>query len=280
MPPAFSAVIPTYRRPEALRRSIADLLAQTHALSEIIVVDNAPEGERLDRATVEIADTIRYVTAAPTRNANVARDVGWRATSSEYVLLLDDDLALPSDCVAQFAAVHAEGWDVVHGNLTERGASLALDPSARGNRPFWHVLRHHHGDERRHTIAVSSGFTSVRRTALAQIDGFDPAFAFHYDDYDLGYRLWRAGARSIHDPRPTADHLRVSEGREDRPVNPAVVTTAKYRFLRKHFSRRACRAELLTDVLLGSWDRLPNPFTMVREVVRHVRAYRRSRKPS
>ncbi len=275
-----SVVIPTFRREEALRATVADLLRQTHPAHQIIVVDNAPPDHRSFPDFLRDDPRIAYVTADPAGNANAARNAGVRTADGEFILLLDDDLSLPADCLAQFLAVHGEGWDVVHGNLTERGRSLVVPAGIRGNRPLWRILRHRHGEERGHTIAVSSGFTSIRRSVLDAIGGLDESFPFHYDDYDLGVRLWFTGATMIHDPRPRGEHLRAQEGRSDRRGDPGAVATAKYRFLRKHFTRRACRVELATDVLLMCRDCVRDPVSLVRGVHGHLRAYRRSRSRS
>ncbi|MDH6123743.1 glycosyltransferase family A protein [Kitasatospora sp. GP82] len=82
-----ATVVPTYRRPEGLRRAVATALAQTVRDQVVIVVD---DGAGLP----ELPDDPRLFAVSLARNAAVAgvvRNVGIRLTSSRYVAFLDDD---------------------------------------------------------------------------------------------------------------------------------------------------------------------------------------------
>jgi GT2 family glycosyltransferase len=172
------------------------------------------------------------------------------------VVIFDDDLELPTNCLESFLRIHSEGWDVVTGTVCEEGAPLVSD--RKGTRPFWNLLQHRHGESRGHTIAVSSGFVSIRTSVIRELGYLDEAFIYNYDDYDLGFRLWKAGATIIHDPRVCATHLKSITGgsREDLTGRKRVLNkyTAKYYFLSKHFLRRAVVIEYLTDILTTITD--------------------------
>jgi GT2 family glycosyltransferase len=275
----LSVVIPTCSRYDALEDTVCDLLRQTEPPSQIIVVDTTPEAERQRSASLVSTPRteIVYIASAAVGKVNRARNEGLREVTSEYVLLLDDDMKLPADCLAKFLLAHAAGAAVVHGSLIESGNEL--ESSHGGDRPLWNVLRHRHAATRCHTIAVSSGFVSIRTDALRAIGDLDEAFVYSYDDWDLGYRLWTAGYITIHDPNVFATHLKTSQGGARALVSGRQGQlnkfTAKYYFLAKHFTRRAVRIEFLTDILLAFAERKRQPWALLSEWALRWDAYQR-----
>jgi glycosyltransferase involved in cell wall biosynthesis len=99
-PPRVSCVIPAYNAERFLADAIESILAQTHALFEVIVVDDGSTD-----GTAGIAgryrDRVRCVTQA---NAGLAaaRNAGVGAASGDFVAFLDaDDLWLPEKLARQ-----------------------------------------------------------------------------------------------------------------------------------------------------------------------------------
>jgi GT2 family glycosyltransferase len=127
-------------------------------------------------------------------------------------------------------------------------------------------------------MAVSSGFVSIRMDALRAIDYLDEAFIYSYDDWDLGYRLWSAGYITIHEPAVQGTHLRAAYGGarqlDSGKRGHLNKLTAKYYFLSKHFSARAMRVELLTDLFFALADGNWNPFSVIGDWRNSTRAYR------
>lgn len=266
--PTISVVIATFWRYEVLRNTIRDLTQQTHPPHEIIVVDTTPVSDR------QRVEGVTYIPSDKSvRNANKARNEGIRVATGDYVLLLDDDMELPSDCLEQFVAAHARGADAVKGAMVQRGSDLTTPESK--DRPLVAVLRHRHGPERAQTMAISSCFTSVPRAALERIGLLDEAFAFSYDDWDLGYRLWKAGYITVHDPAVKGVHLRAqSGGGRALKQSERDRLAAKYYFFEKHFSKRAVRFELLTDILFALLDGKRSPVRAMKKCAGYVRAFR------
>lgn len=274
---SISVVIATCARYDLLANTLDDLLRQTHPPAEIIVVDTTPEGGRQpSRLPLNGRTKITYIASTSFGLVNRARNEGLKRVQSEYVLLLDDDMELPPTCLECFSLAHLSGADAVHGSLEEKG--LELTSLHRADRPFWTVLRHRHSPTRCHTIAVSSGFVSIRMDALREIGYLDEAFSYSYDDWDLGYRLWSAGYITIHDPNVKGTHLRAAYGGarkltigERGHLNKL---TAKYYFLSKHFSARATRIEFLTDLIFAFADKAWKPLAVISDWRRCAKAYR------
>ena len=96
----LAVCIPTYRRPELLRRLLADLGRQTVWPDLLIVVDGDPssgEARAVVESTVWEAPSIVYV---PSNHANLPfqRYLAWRAAARQrWIVYFDDDLRLPRE---------------------------------------------------------------------------------------------------------------------------------------------------------------------------------------
>ena len=106
--PLVSIGLPTYDRPEALRRALTELLNQTYKNIEVIVADNASPGEAVDLVirSFSVTDTrIKHFRHA--ENIGMARN--WQfvldqAVGKYYVQASDDDCRDP-DFVSELAAL-------------------------------------------------------------------------------------------------------------------------------------------------------------------------------
>ena len=81
-------IIPTYRRPDVLRRAIRSALAQTLKPAQVIVVDDGSED-----STPDVARSFPEVTFLQQANAGpaAARNLGLRSAAATYVASLDHD---------------------------------------------------------------------------------------------------------------------------------------------------------------------------------------------
>lgn len=100
----ISVVIPTFGRPDNLKRSLDSVVNQSIPFHEIILVDDNGDNSLFQKETIKIIDLM----AAPNlisiyhkenTNGSVARNSGLKNVSSEYVIFLDDDDELDKNCV-------------------------------------------------------------------------------------------------------------------------------------------------------------------------------------
>jgi glycosyltransferase involved in cell wall biosynthesis len=104
-PPLVSICIPTYNRPEYLRRVVASCLAQTYPHWQIIITDNSTNNESANLAATWTDPRIRYFkndgNPGPTASSNRAVSM----SQGKYVqLLMDDDLIKPKFLALMVAA--------------------------------------------------------------------------------------------------------------------------------------------------------------------------------
>ncbi len=92
----YSIIIPTFNRPDLLKRSVASAQAAASPTAEIIVADDA---SRLPASTVlaELADDRIRVVLAGGKGAGHARNVAIKAARGELLFFLDDDDELIAD---------------------------------------------------------------------------------------------------------------------------------------------------------------------------------------
>jgi glycosyltransferase involved in cell wall biosynthesis len=108
--PVVSTIIPTYRRPELLRRAIRSALGQTYPAVRVCVFDNA-SGDDTSRVVADVAKSdprVKYF--AHPRNIGLIPNFAFgisRIQTPFFSILSDDDLLLPDFYRTAIAALRA-----------------------------------------------------------------------------------------------------------------------------------------------------------------------------
>ena len=200
----YSIVVPTVGRSSLIR--LLDALADGRGPGpvELVVVDDRPSADKPLLASIDERRLAVRVVFSGGRGPAAARNVGWRSTSSPWVVFLDDDVVPTAQWRSDLAADLADlPWQVA-------GSQGRLHvPLPTGRRPT---------DWERNTAGLmtarwATADLAYRREVLEEVGGFDERFprAFR-EDADLGLRVGEAG------------YLIVQGGRRtDHPVRPAGV---------------------------------------------------------
>lgn len=188
-------VLPTRNRPVHLARTLDALGRLPPHPAEVIIADNASGVP--PRAPVVLPNglivrilCLQQNMGAAARNAAVAA----ADASSEWIVMLDDDS-------------HPECSDIP---AILRGASrdtAAISGEIR--------LTHAHTREAGGLPEVFVGCgAAIRRDAFTGLGGYDPAFSFYAEEYDLSAKLIRAGYRVVLDRRLAFAHEKTTTGRD------------------------------------------------------------------
>lgn len=96
-----SIVIPTYRRPDAVRAAVQSALDQSWRAVEVIVVaDGRDSATRA--ALADLDERVRYMELSHNQGPAAARNAGVQASRAQWIAFLDDDdLMLPGKIEAQ-----------------------------------------------------------------------------------------------------------------------------------------------------------------------------------
>lgn len=181
----ISVVVPTFKRPDLLKRCLQALMQQDldPACYEVIVVDDAACD--CTREQVEhfvqceaTSHSIRYVPVTGKHGPAAARNIGWRAAHSEIIAFTDDD------------CIPTPGW--------LRAGLAAFEPGVIGVSGKLIVpLRDNPTDYERNAAQLeTSEFITAncfyRRACLEAIGGFDERFSTAWrEDSDLIFTLLR-----------------------------------------------------------------------------------------
>lgn len=196
---AVSVVVPTYRRPELLRRCLAALAEQDLAPEgfEVVVADNA--GDKATAAQVTACNgpgrpVFRYVAAAASRGPAAARNAGWRSARAEVIAFTDDDCVPDRSWLRAALAGLAQnaadaGWGRIAMPLPERPTDYERNEAGLERAEF----------------ATANCF--CRRAALAAVGGFDERFTLAWrEDADLFFALLEHGCRVCRVPEALVVH--------------------------------------------------------------------------
>ncbi len=92
--PLVSVVLPTYDRPDRLRRALESVAAQTYPKIELVVVDDCsptPLEPVVERVDLDALQRVTYLRNEENRGGSATRNRGVRTATGEYVAFLDDD---------------------------------------------------------------------------------------------------------------------------------------------------------------------------------------------
>jgi GT2 family glycosyltransferase len=129
--PEVTVVVPTCRRPAALRRCLESVLVSDYDRFEVLVVENRP-GADVTAAMLALhfagEDRVRYI-EEPRRGASHARNAGLRRASGELVAFLDDDVVVDERWLGAAVTGFSQADDI--GCVTGMILPLALDSTAQ-----------------------------------------------------------------------------------------------------------------------------------------------------
>ncbi|MGN6613356.1 MAG: HAD-IIIA family hydrolase, partial [Angustibacter sp.] len=194
----WTVVIPSLGRP-SLAALLETLAAQPDQPDAVLVVDDRPQPDGpLDLAAMPSARPLTGGGRGPAH----ARNVGWRAATTEWVVFVDDDVLLPDDWSQRMLA----DLDALDADVAGSQARLHV-PLPVGRRPT---------DWERGTAGLASASwitaeMAYRRTVLLEVGGFDERFprAFR-EDADLAWRVQQSGHALVKGTREVVHPVRPS----------------------------------------------------------------------
>ena len=222
-------VIPTKDRPDELLRTISSFESLDRSVLGdcpcIVVVDNASHDP------VELACTTRNGIAIQQirleRNAGAsARNIGVSALDADWVVMLDDDSQLQQCDLAHVL-------DAIPSDVAAVGGEIFLPDGSReaGGLP---------------EVVIGCGCV-VRRDLFLEVGGYDAAFDYYVEEYDLCARLIQQGYKVIHTHSLRFLHRKVQTGRAfDRILHRLVRNNA---WVIQRYAPHSCRDSAMKQML-------------------------------
>ena len=273
-----SVIIPTYYRYPYLVNVLEGLGRQTLPPHEVLVADQTPMGERpagfydrfAEMLPLKVIDFEQPSLTAPRNGAA-------RVSTGETLLFLDDDVVLPDGLIeAHVRVMERERVDVVNGAVS-RTPSLPeeypWDISAMDPVRFFLAAPNHSWSGM--MLGVSSCNFSIGRNTFFAVEGFDEDCP-RMVDFELGYRLFRHGAKIYFSDEPFAQHLGASAGGSRKNPRAHDRLVAALYIHKKHFPGWITRQFVLKHLLFAYFRRrsLVKPWMALAETYRLIQANR------
>ncbi|MEL6499554.1 MAG: glycosyltransferase [Planctomycetota bacterium] len=187
----ISFVLPTRNRPTQLAQTIDAVAKLGIAGAEVIVIDNASDSPaKFDSTSADLR--VRTI-ALPENLGAAARNIGAREAENDWIVMLDDD-SHPLDAGVVDAIADAGP------RVGAIAADIRLPDGSRerGGLP---------------EVFVGCG-VAIRRELFLTLGGYDHAFGYYAEEYDLCARIITAGFRIAFDHRFRVQHRKVNTGRD------------------------------------------------------------------
>ncbi|MBL8762448.1 MAG: glycosyltransferase [Phycisphaerae bacterium] len=189
-------VLPTRDRPERLLHTLSRLDALPAHDAQVIIVDNASRVPASE-ATRGVAGVLPRVFVRLEHNLGAAaRNLAVELTgpSVDWIVMLDDDSSVRSlEFLARLGAQPADVGAVMADIFLPRAGTRES-----GGLP---------------EVFIGCG-VAIRREAFLEAGGYDPAFNYYAEEYDLSAKLLLAGRRVVFEPAFVADHLKDAGNRD------------------------------------------------------------------
>lgn len=205
----LGVVIPTYRKPELLSRTLEALTAQDPGVEwEVVVVDDGSDDGRTPEVLASFRERLPLVEGGCGRNEGRARarNRGWRASRGRWIVFLDDDIVLEPEALAAHAAAQSEREACYLGRVVT--AAEIVDSTLFEYLDTRGVAKCPPGAEVPARYLLTQN-VSLPRTALDAIDGFDEHFGVYgFEDMEIAFRLEDAtGLRFFSLPSAAGQHV-------------------------------------------------------------------------
>jgi glycosyltransferase involved in cell wall biosynthesis len=208
--PAVSVIIPAYKAAAYIGETLDSVYAQTFTDYEIIVInDGSPDTQDLERELKCYPSSLRYL-KQENRGAAAARNTGIRAATGEFVAFLDaDDIWFPKFLEYQVDFINMANVDLAYSDAQLVGDSplagrtfMQVQPS-RGEVTPESLLSV--------TVTVLTSAVLARKKPILDVGLFDEGIKRGHD-FDLWFRLAKAGARFAYHSTVLAEHRVVDSG--------------------------------------------------------------------
>lgn len=179
----ISCVIPSYKRCDTVTRAIDSVLSQTYKNIEVCLVDDNVPGDEYSLKLQEALKKydgdprVRYITQERHINGAVARNVGIKAATGEYIGFLDDDDEWrPEKIEHQMKVLQADqSLDAVTAlwTLYEGGKEVRKCPPYTAEKLQFKVFLR--------DVAVFTSTVLIKKSAIERFGGFDGELLRHQD---------------------------------------------------------------------------------------------------
>lgn len=213
--PLISVIILNWNGEKLLGRCLAALDGQTFKDFETIIVDNAST----DRS-IEIIEQswpqAKLIKSDRNLGFAAANNLGARMARGKWIAFLNNDaFPLPEWLDSLFRAAQTNPEVTAFASLILKAHAPDILESAGDEYHVsglaWHHLKDHSLDavslEQAEIFSACAAAAMIEKAAFDLAGGFDEQFISHFEDVDLGFRLWLSGKKCLFVPEARVLHL-------------------------------------------------------------------------
>jgi GT2 family glycosyltransferase len=215
--PVLTVVVPTYQRPELLRRCLRSLRGQDlpEDLFQVVVIDDG-SGDATTQVLEDQAlewPQLEWRSQPTNKGPAAARNLGLASAAGDLILFVDDDIVAPPDLLSKHLHLH-QPPDPRRGVVgrVEWHPELEVTPFMRWLDTTdlqFKFATMEEGQLERPWEAFYTCNLSLPAPILEEVGGFDERFPYPaFEDTDLGLRLSRRGFRLEYRSSVLAWHAR------------------------------------------------------------------------
>ena len=212
--PKISIIIPTYYRYDVLYNLLDQFSIQTMPPFEVLIIDQTPKQDRKDNIVSLYKDKlpiVYFVFNEP--SLSKPRNYAAEKSNGEILIFCDDDIVIKEDFLESHVNTMVnENVDVVNGATTLKDELPELYPwDIKTMDPVRYFLAAPNHQWSGMMLGISSCNVSIRRETFIESGGFDEKLP-RMVDFELGFRLFKQGAKIYYSDKPAVKHLRASGG--------------------------------------------------------------------
>jgi GT2 family glycosyltransferase len=253
------AVVVTRDRAELLLaalRSAAAALAAAEADGRIVVVDNDSSDDSAERVARECPE-VEWIQLDRNYGFPTAVNHGLRATSGEWVLLLNNDATIDEPAlrrVLERGIPDDVGTIALQMRFADRpelvnSAGIGVDVLGVAYDRFLGAPADGEASQPAEVFGACAGAALYRRAMLDDIGGFDSGIFLYLDDADVAWRARMAGWRALYAPDAVVWHAHSATTRHGSSFKYFHVGRSRVRMLARNADTRQLRRHGLQMLL-------------------------------
>lgn len=257
---------------------------------EVIVVDNNSKDDSCAMIRAKYPEVI-LIENKNNAGFSKANNQGVAIAKGEYILFVNPDTVMPEDFLQQLVGymdqhpeagsigpklIDGKGQYAPDGKKSFPSLSVAIFKTTGINKifsksPYFnkYYAVHVDKDEVAAVDMLSGCCMLVRHSVIKEIGGaFDEAYFMYCEDFDLSYRIQKAGYKNIYYPKTTLIHYKGESTRKATISHVRIFNDALSVFVKKHYSATNAR---LFIMLINIGIVLRAILSMVKQVLKVLR---------
>ena len=274
--PSTTVIIPTYYRYGPLINLLEQLSSQTLAPDEIIVIDQTPKADR-DYNIKELFSKLISLKYLDFDEPSLTKSRNYAAEHSmgDILIFCDDDIVINDNYIESHVKVLVgENVDVVNGATTTKDSLPSHYPwDQKSMDPVRFFLAAPNYKWSGMMLSLSSCNVSMKRDIFFNSGGFDEKLP-RMVDFELGYRIYKMGAKIYYSDKPAVKHLRAAGGSRKNPHSHNKLVANLY-IHKKHFGgwiyKQYVIRYIFASLIFGKFS-IRTPFGLIRRYMRYLKA--------